>query len=145
MVINGEVQIVGRDRVVLQRTLHSERKSQSITIQINAVAAHRDKSVVDYSVKGSVPAGAADLFAVVTDDAVQSSVSRGEKSGRILTRVSVVASMKRIAATSSSNRQEIQISLPQSGSPAQKQNRHLILSAPAVGIGRIPGAGETSF
>jgi hypothetical protein len=145
IVIDGNEQIVGSDRAALQQALLREPKPHSITIKINALNVHRDLLAVDYSVASSAPTNGADLFAVIADDAVQSSVSRGENSGRVLTHASVARSMTRIGEIRSSNGQTLQIPLPQSASAPLKQNRHLILFAQAAGLGRVLGATEKSF
>jgi hypothetical protein len=145
MVIDGEVQIVGSDRSALHRALLREQKPQPITIHINTATADGDKLAVDYSITGNGRVGNADLFAIIVEDVVQSSVSRGENSGRTLTHVSVSRSMTRIGAVSSSDQRTIQLSLPNSVSGSPKRNFHLILFAQAAGLGPVLGATEKSF
>lgn len=145
MVINGDEQIVGSDRTALERLLSRESIPLPITIQINTVTARGDVLTVDYSVTGNIPAGGADMFAIVADDAVRSSVLRGENSGRVLTHVSVARVIMRVKTTSSSNSQTLEIPLPRAGSSLQKPNRHLILIAQGAGLGSVLGADEKSF
>jgi hypothetical protein len=145
MVIDGEEQIVGNDRAGLEKALLKERNPQPITVHINSINLRGNSLVIDYSVTGIIPAGGADLLALVADDAVQSSVSRGENSGRLLTHVSVARSMTRTGAISLSTSQILQVPLPKSSDASQKKNRHLILIAQAAGLGRVLGVDKKSF
>lgn len=145
MVIDGEVELVGSDHGALQRELEQARKPQPSTVEISAVIPREDVVEVDYSLTGTLPVGGADLVAVVADDEVRSNVARGENSGRVLTHVAVARSITRLAATGSPHDEVLQISIPRSASPAQKQSRRLILFVQAKGQGRVLGADERSF
>jgi Uncharacterized secreted protein len=144
MVIDGEEQIVGNDNTGLKRALERKRGPQSAALQINAVSLSGKLLTVDYSFRGNIPRGSAEIVAVIADNTDRSSVSRGENSGRVLTHVSVARSMNRFAATSSAETQRLQIPVPQSGT-VSAQGQHLILFAQLKGQGQVLGADEKPF
>ena len=145
MVIDGQVQLVGTDRNVLQRELEKLRKPQPIAIRVNAVSLHEDVVSINYSLAGSFENGAVELVAVIADDETRSSVARGENSGRVLTHVSVARLIKRLAAETSSKEQTMEISFPRASVTSPKQGRRLILFVQAKGQGPVLCADEKTF
>jgi hypothetical protein len=145
MVINGEEQIVGSYRAGLLRAIREEQKPQPISVHINAVVVHDRSLVLEFSIRGKIPSGGADLFAAVTDGNAKSSVTHGENSGRTLSQVSVAGSITRIAKVSSQMEQTIQIPLPNPSALSENQGRHLILFAQAPGLGRVLGVDTKAF
>jgi len=93
---------------------------------------------VNFSAIGEATSRGADIVAVLADDTAQSSVLRGENSGRALSHVAVARSLLRVAKLQSTAQQTVQISLPPS--IRTTQGHHLILFAQAPGNGPILGA-----
>ena len=85
MVINGAEQIVGSDRAGLLRAVEKEdAESPRMSLRIVSLSVAGSTLTVNFSTSGDLPAQGADLIAVLADDADQSSVLRGENSGRTL-------------------------------------------------------------
>jgi hypothetical protein len=81
----------------------------------------------------------ADLYAVLADDHDQSSVSRGENSGRHLEHVAVVRSIRKVGSLDKDFEKQIRLSLPR-GSEGKMR---LVLFVEDRGTGHILGVAET--
>jgi hypothetical protein len=139
MVINGAEQIVGSDRAALVGALQKEEQQRSLmSLRIVSLQVSGNTLTVNYSADGQVPAHGADLVAVVADDSDQSSVLRGENSGRTLAHVAVARSISRVGKVQVAGEKTLQLKLPPSYQAAQKH--HLILFAQTPGNGRVLGA-----
>jgi hypothetical protein len=139
MVINGAEQIVGSDRAALERALKKEQDQPSLVLlHILATTLTKKSLVVNFSATGTAPMGRADIIAILADDADQSSVLRGENSGKILTHVAVARAISRVAMSQPATEQTVEIQLPSSFH--ELKGHHLVLFAQARGNGRIFGA-----
>ena len=138
MVINGAEEIVGSDRAGLLRAVEKEdAESPRISLHIVSLNVAGSTLTVNFSTSGDLPAQGADLIAVLPDDADQSSVLRGENSGRTLVHVAVARSITRIAKVKAAGERTAQIPIPVSFQA--KQGHHLILFAQTPGTGRVLG------
>jgi hypothetical protein len=138
MVINGAEQIVGSDRAGLLRAVEKEdAESPRMSLHIVSLNVAGSTLTVNFSTSGDLPAQGADLIAVLADDSDQSSVLRGENSGRTLVHVAVARSITRIAKVKAAGERTAQIPIPVSFQA--KQGHHLILFAQTPGTGRVLG------
>jgi hypothetical protein len=138
MVINGAEQIVGSDRAGLLRAVEKEdAESPRMSLRIVSLSVAGSILTVNFSTSGDLPAQGADLVAVLADDADQSSVLRGENSGRTLAHVAVARSITRIAKVKAAGERTAQIPIPVSFQATQ--GHHLILFAQTPGTGRVLG------
>ena len=138
MVINGAEEIVGSDRAGLLHAVEKEdAESPRMSLRIVSLSVAGSNLTVNFSTSGDLPAQGADLIAVLTDDADQSSVLRGENSGRTLAHVSVARSITRIAKVKAAGERTAQIPIPVSFQ--KTQGHHLILFAQTPGTGRVLG------
>ena len=138
MVINGAEQIVGSDRAGLLRAVEKEdAESPRISLRIVSLSVAGSTLTVNFSTSGDLPAQGADLVAVLADDADQSSVLRGENSGRTLAHVAVARSITTIARVKAAGERTAQIPIPVSLQTTQRH--HLILFAQTPGTGRVLG------
>ncbi len=138
MVINGAEQIVGSDRAGLLRAVEKEdAESPRMSLHIGSLSVAGSTLTVNFSTSGDLPAQGADLIAVLADDADQSSVLRGENSGRTLAHVAVARSITRIAKVKAPGERTAQIPIPVSFQTTQ--GHHLILFAQTPGSGRVLG------
>lgn len=138
MVINGAEQIVGSDRAGLMRAFQREREQPSqVALRIISVSVAGATATVKFSATGGRSIKKADIVAVLADDADQSSVLRGENSGRNLTHVAVARSISRVATLQPVAEQTVQIPLPSSFRGSERH--HLILFAQAPALGRVLG------
>ncbi len=128
MVINGAEQIVGSDRAGLLRAVEKEdAESPRMSLRIVSLSVAGSTLTVNFSSSGDLPAQGADLIAVLADDADQSSVLRGENSGRTLAHVAVARSITRIAKVKTAGERTAQIPIPVSFQATP--GHHLILFA----------------
>jgi hypothetical protein len=142
MVVNGRQQFNGSDRNQLDRALRAEQdQPQPFVIHILDTSLSGNSLTVKFSATGDNAFRGADIVAVLADDADQSSVLRGENSGRSLRHVSVARSITRVAKFQSTSEQTVQLQLP--ASFAGKSGHHLILFAQTRGNGRVLGADTT--
>jgi hypothetical protein len=138
MVINGAEQIVGSDRAGLLSAVEKEdAESPRMSLRIVSLSVAGSTLTVNFSTSGDLPAQGADLIAVLADDADQSSVLRGENSGRTLAHVAVARSITRIAKVKAAGERTEQIPIPVSFQTTQ--GHHLILFAQTPGTGRVLG------
>jgi hypothetical protein len=139
MVINGSEQIVGSDPAAFLSAVQKEEEQRSqMSLRILSVNVSGDTLTVNYSASGEVPSHGADLIAVVADDSDQSSVLRGENSGRTLVHVAVARSISRVGKVQAAGEKTLHLKLPFSYQAAQKH--HVILFAQTPGNGRVLGA-----
>jgi hypothetical protein len=139
MVVNGSDQFVGSDKSGLLRAIQRQPAGQQpITLNISSVNRSGNSLAVTFSASGAIPTNGTDIIAVVADDTDQSSVQRGENSGRTLNHVAVARSLTRVATLKSAEEKTVNFALPASFQPTQ--HRHLILFAQAPGYGRVLGA-----
>lgn len=144
MVVNGRQQFVGSDKMRLERAIRAEQDQVSpVAIHILETNIAAEKMTVRFSASGDKSLYGADIVAVLADDADQSSVLRGENSGRNLTHVSVARSMTRVAKLQPTGEQTVVLPMPVSF--RGKSGHHLILFAQTRGNGRVLGADTRSI
>ena len=139
MVINGRHQFVGSDRASLEKALHAEQSQPTpIDLRILSTSTANNRLTVNFSATGDPSLRGSDIIAVLADDTVQSSVLRGENSGRTLAHVAVARSLAPVAKLQPTPAQTISIALP--ASFQGKPGHHLILFAQQAATGHILGA-----
>jgi len=139
MVVNGRQQFVGSDKTRLEKAIRAEQdQPQPVTLHIVSADRSGNSLSVRFSASGDKSLYGSDILAVLADDADQSSVLRGENSGRNLTHVAVARSIARVAKLQSTPDQSVEIQVPTSFNA--KPGHHLILFAQARGNGRVLGA-----
>ncbi|NYF80801.1 DUF1223 domain-containing protein [Granulicella arctica] len=139
MVVNGTEQFVGSSNGDLAKALRREQeKESSVDLRIVSTSVVGNMLTVKFSVTSDASVHGADIIAVLTDDNDQSSVSRGENSGRTLAHVSVARSIVRIAEVQREADQTAQIALPDHF--GGKEGHHLILFVQTARSGRVLGA-----
>jgi hypothetical protein len=139
MVVNGAEQFVGSDQSKLDNAIQREQQTPNpIAIRIESTAMKNGKLAIEFSAAGDFPNAGVDVFALLTDDADQSSVARGENSGRTLTHVSVARSLHRVAELRGDSTQTAEVPLPPTF--VTLQGHHIVLLAQSVGTGRVLGA-----
>jgi hypothetical protein len=139
MVVNGTEQFVGSDQSSLASAIRKEQnRTDPVDLRILSVNRLGGALMVDFSAKGDASLQGSEIFAVLTDDADQSIVPRGENSGRTLSHVAVARTLLRVAKLQEAPQQTVQIALPTSFHGMT--GHHLILFAQAPGSGKILGA-----
>ncbi len=139
MVVNGRQQFVGSDKVRLERAIRAEQDQvQPVTLHILDASLQGSGVKLKFSASSEKAFYGADIIAVLADDADQSSVSRGENSGRNLTHVSVARSITRVAKLQATADGSAELPIPASFNG--KGGHHVILFAQARGNGRVLGA-----
>jgi len=139
MVVNGSDQFVGSDKASLFRAIQQQStRNDSFALKILSANLTGDSLSITFSATGTIPGTGADIVAVLADDSDQSSVQRGENSGRTLTHVAVARSLTRVATIHSAQEATVSITLPSAFQSTP--HHHLILFAQAPAYGRILGA-----
>ncbi|SNT00030.1 hypothetical protein SAMN05421770_103406 [Granulicella rosea] len=134
MVIGGIEQVVGSDRAGVERAIRKAGQQNSpASIRILNANPEGNRLQIAYATAGETKG--AEIIAVLTDDTDQSSVQRGENSGRTLAHVSVARTLTRIGKATSSGAQSASVALPANllGTPGH----HLILFLQIAGQGRV--------
>jgi hypothetical protein len=144
MVVNGSEQFVGGDVNALQKALRDEARRAHLELNILSSTLSSSGLDVKFSVAG-VTSRPLDIVAVVTDDADQSTVLRGENGGRLLQHVSVARSMVRVATVKGATQQSIHIAFPDGFHLDGGSGHHLILFAQEQHQGAIEGAATTAL
>lgn len=144
MVVNGREQFVGSDSHALQAALVTEAQRKQISLRIDS-GQIKDNSVTFTYTASDLPAkGALQLVAVLVDDMDQSSVLRGENSGRKLTHVAVARAFAPLGALREAEQHSTTLPLPSSFLSNLSAGHHLLLFAqqgsggPIVGIDTKP-------
>jgi hypothetical protein len=139
MVVNGREQFVGGDRRALTAAFSSEASRRQIQLHITAAQVKGNQLTFSYSAADLPPKKKLQLFAVLVDDSVRSSVHRGENSGRELSHVSVARVFASMGALHPTEQQSLSLSLPTSFNAKASTGHHLILFAQRSGAGGILG------
>ncbi len=134
MVVGGTEQVVGSDRAGVDRAIRkAAQQDSSVSIHILEVKPQGNRLQISYTTTGETKG--ADLIAVLTDDLDQSSVQRGENSGRTLSHVSVARSFTRVGKAPATSEQSTSVPLP--ANLRAGAGHHLILFLQAAGQGRV--------
>ena len=135
-VVDGSRGMNGSDRRALFGAIEQSAQQPKLEIVITSAAANGK------SVEAGVKVAAhphADLYAVLADDHDESSVARGENSGRRLEHVAVMRSIQKVGRVDKGLESQIHFDLP--SHPAQKLR--LVVFAEERGTGHILGVAET--
>jgi hypothetical protein len=144
MIVNGDEQLVGSDRHGLAKAIHEQLdRPKLLTIHIVSTTLESGTLTLKFSVEGSSSVKSGDVLAVIADDTDQTSVARGENSGRTLLHVAVARSITRVGRLPTSGQHTIRLPLPESFSASQ--HHHLILFAQMPGNGRVLDVDTTSL
>ncbi len=132
-VVDGSQGLTGSDRRGLVSAVEdalqrpkTEIGIMNATVSGNAVAANVTVAALPR----------ADLYAVLADDHDESSVARGENSGRHLTHVAVARVIEKVGSLNDGFSRQIRVSLPDR---SQAQKVRLVIFAQERGTGRILG------
>jgi hypothetical protein len=139
MVVNGQEQFVGSDKAALLRALAKQSQPLPLSLRIESMAAQGDTLILGFSLHGAAASKATQVFAVIADDIDQSSVLRGENSGRTLVHVSVARSITPISTLHGSGNSSVKVVLPPRNQGERKQAKYLILFAQATDLGQVEG------
>jgi hypothetical protein len=137
-VVDGTRGLTGSDRRALFAAIQEAAQKPKIEISI-ANAAIDGKSV-----EATVTAGAhprTDLYAVLADDHDESSVSRGENSGRRLEHVAVVRVIQKVGSLNDGLNKQIHVAL----SNPEHIKMRLVIFAQEHGTGHIVGVAEVNI
>ncbi len=144
MVVNGREQFVGSDTRALQAALATESQRKQISLRIDSGQIKDNGVTFTYTTSDLPVNGALQLFAVLVDDIDQSSVLRGENSGRKLSHVAVARALAPLGALRETVQHPTTLPLPPSFLSNPGAGHHLVLFAqqgrggPIVGIDTKP-------
>jgi hypothetical protein len=142
MVVNGREQFVGSDVDAFQAALREEAHRTHLDLTILSSKLSSSGLEVKFSVSGEV-SRSLDIFAVLTDNADQSTVLRGENGGRLLQHVSVARSLVRVGTIRGDAQQSVHIAFPEGFHPDSGTGHHLILFAQDQHQGAIEASTTT--
>jgi hypothetical protein len=135
LVIDGGEQFVGSDTGEILAAITRAASRPKVPVKISAAQRDGSEAVVSLSVEG----GVGDLWVAVADERDESSVKRGENSGRKLAHVAVVRSLVKAGSVGSSGVFDKAVRLPLAPDAKPAGTRIVVfLAAPN---GRILGAG----
>jgi len=141
MVVNGREQFVGSNTDALHKALGDEAQRAHLKLNILSTAPSSSALDAKFSVAGET-SRPLDIIAVLTDDANQSNVLRGENGRRLLQHVSLARSLVRVATVKGDGEESVHISFP-SGFKLGGPGHHLTLFAQTQHQGAIEGAATT--
>jgi hypothetical protein len=142
MVVNGREQFVGSDVGALQKALRDEARRTHLELNILSSTLSTSGLDVKFSVAGET-SRPVDIIAVLTDDADQANVLRGENGGRLLQHVSVARSLVRVATVKGDGEESVHIAFPSGFKLGGGSGHHLILFAQEQHQGTIVAAATT--
>ncbi|HVW08751.1 MAG TPA: DUF1223 domain-containing protein [Bryobacteraceae bacterium] len=139
MVVNGETQVLGSDSREVTGAITRAMSQPSLALSIGAT---RTAGGAKIHIEANPGGGKADLWLVSAQNSAQSSVARGENSGRTLTHVAVAKSFVRIGKWPASGN-DFTLTAAQL-TPKPGETRIIALVADPR-TGRILGAAETEI
>jgi hypothetical protein len=98
LVIDGRFQFVGSDEKAIVASISKAAARPKTSVRILSAKREDNQAVVQIE----VPAGKGDIWVAVADDHDQSSVRKGENSGRTLNHVAVVRSLGKVGSATKS-------------------------------------------
>jgi hypothetical protein len=134
IVVNGEAQVLGSDRAAIVRAMEKVHHAPA-TIHIASAKAEGDGVSFTFSLDNLEKTGRVDVYAVVTEDAAESKVLRGENAGHMLSHVAVASSFAKVATTGTTAEKAVHVVVSKSAG-----KRHLIVFAQAPGLGPVLAA-----
>jgi hypothetical protein len=99
LVIDGRVQLNGSDAKDIQAAITRAAARPKLPVRIVQATREGPAAVVHLSVP-ALPSGRSDVWVAVADESDQSSVTKGENSGRKLAHVAVVRSLTKVGSVS---------------------------------------------
>jgi hypothetical protein len=139
MVLNGRRQFVGSDTSALEKALNDDAHQKHLELHIVSSAIDHDGISLKFSVNGTT-SQPVDVIAVITDDADESNVLRGENSGRSLRHVSVARTLVRIASVNGDGEQSVHLPLSANLHLGGGPGHHVVVFAQERNQGSIVGA-----
>jgi hypothetical protein len=140
MVVNGREQFVGSDSRALQAALVAESQRKQIALRIDSGQTNDNSVTFTYKVSDLPAKVALQLVALLVDDMDQSSVLRGENSGRKLTHVAVARAFTPLGPLHEAGQHSITLPLPPSFRSNPGAGHHLVLFAQQGSGGPIVGS-----
>ena len=144
LVIDGRVQLNGSDGRDVQAAIARAAAKPKVPVQIVQALREGGEAVVHVTVP-ALPSGKSDVWVAIADESDQSSVSKGENSGRKLAHVAVVRSLNKVGSVSKSDGFDKTVRLPLN--PANSGAGRVVVfvaqsSNPVIGAASAPlGAG----
>jgi hypothetical protein len=135
IVVNGEAQVLGSDRAAIVRAMDKAHRASGAVVKIASARPEGDGLGITFSLSGLEKAGNVDVFAVITEDAAESKVLRGENAGHVLQHVAVASAFAKVATTGVTAEKMVHLTLPKAAG-----KRHLIVFAQAPGLGPVLAA-----
>jgi hypothetical protein len=99
LVIDGRVQLNGSDAKNIQAAIRRAADQPKLPVRIVQATREGGEAVVHLSVP-ALPSGKSEVWVAVADESDQSSVSKGENSGRNLAHVAVVRTLAKVGSVS---------------------------------------------
>lgn len=144
VVVDGTAQFVGSDERQLRADIVKAMDSAKVKLQIQEVQAAGGAVRFKVQIAGGVTAPKSHLIAVLAEDAVQSSVSRGENAGRTLRHVAVLRVLQDFGAKALAG-QTLTLKLPSSvekEDAKSQQPLRLVAFLSDTQTGRVLGVDE---
>jgi hypothetical protein len=144
MVVNGREQFVGSDSRALQSALAAESQRKQISLRIDSAQIKDNHLNVSFTASDLPTNASLQIVAVLVDDLDQSSVLRGENSGRRLVHVAVARAFAPLVTLHESAQHASTLPLPPSFLANPATGHHVVLfaqqgnSGPVVGIDTRP-------
>lgn len=111
LVIDGRVQLNGSDARDIQSAIARAAAKPKLPVHIVQVSREAGDAVVQVSIP-ALPSGKSSVWVAIADETDQSSVSKGENSGRKLAHVAVLRSLSKVGSVSKSEGFEQTVRLP---------------------------------
>jgi len=146
-VIDGAAQLVGSDQRGLRRDIAQAAEASKIDLKIESVQVSRATIQFKVRVAGGGTGQSTDLVAALAEDAVQSSVARGENAGRTLRHVAVVRTMQSLGSGAEDGR-SLALRLPDviaKGEPKTHHSVRLVVFLADKKTGRVLGVDEQAI
>jgi len=139
MVVDGAEEFVGSDVEQARRAIAQAANRQKLEVTIELVSPGK------LHVAAPSNPAAAEVWLAVVYDPTPSAVARGENSGRRLTHISVVKSLKRVGEISRKKPLDIQVAVPTGTErDGSLPNERVVVFVQERGQGRVLGSSEVS-
>lgn len=140
LVIDGRLQLNGSDGRDIRAAIAKAAAKPKLPVHIVQAAREGGEAVVHVTVP-PLPSSKADVWVAIADESDQSSVSKGENSGRKLVHVAVVRSLSKVGSVSKSQGWDQTVRLPLN--PANAGGSRVVVWVaqaynPVIGVASAP-------
>jgi hypothetical protein len=139
IVVNGTRSANGSDRAAVLQAVKLEGLPLALDLHVLSLHPNSSALTVVFTAEGKVPAGGAEIYAVIADETETRHILRGENAGRTIVHVAIARSVGKSVVLHPGDQTMVSIPAPPPLKIQPEGPRRLVLIAQLPGQGRVVG------